>query len=179
MRKVLRKGIFQIYFDRDFPAVIRACAEAERPGQDGTWITADMIDAYVELHKLGWAHSAEAYRDGRLVGGCYGLRIGGGFFGESMFAREANASKAAFLTLADAVFHDGVVFIDCQVPTDHLGSLGAVTIPRKEFLALLKEALRTRYGPQAGISADKRNPADEADRRGDWGRRYAAYGTKR
>lgn len=168
MQKVLRKGIFQVSFDRAFPAVIRACAEAERPGQDGTWITADMVAAYTTLHELGWAHSAEAWRDGNLVGGCYGLRLGAAFFGESMFAREANASKAAFLTLARALFSDGIRFIDCQVPTNHLASLGARTIPRADFRAALADALR--------VPPEER---DEADRRGNWGERYPAYGTKR
>jgi leucyl/phenylalanyl-tRNA--protein transferase len=184
MRKVLKKGTFEIAFDRDFPAVIRHCAEAERPGQDGTWITAEMMEAYTELHELGWAHSAEAYIDGLLVGACYGLRLGAAFFGESMFALVANASKAAFLTLASTLFSDGVEFIDCQVPTEHLASLGGREIPRKEFLFRLENALGARRGkPSAkggGIDeADGTAASDEADRRGDWGLRYPSYGTKR
>lgn len=178
MRKVLKKGIFEIAFDRDFPAVIRHCAAAERPGQDGTWITEDMIEAYIALHELGWAHSSEAYRDGRLVGGCYGLRLGAAFFGESMFALEANASKAAFITLARALFQDEVILIDCQVPTDHLGSLGAQTIPRREFRSTLAEALRLRRG-RSGLEGDDLSASDAADRRGNWGERYSDYGTKR
>ena len=168
MRKIFKKDVFSVTFDRDFPAVIRACAAAERPGQDGTWITDDMAAAYTALHELGWAHSAETWRDGRLVGGCYGLRLGAAFFGESMFALEPNASKIAFLTLARVLFSDGLSFIDRQVPTSHLASLGARTMPRSDFRAALADALR--------VPADAR---DEADRRGNWGERYPAYGTKR
>lgn len=168
MRKVLKRGDFDIVFDADFPAVIRSCAAAERPGQDGTWITADMIDAYTALHDLGWAHSAEAYRQGSLVGGCYGIRIGGAFFGESMFAAAPNASKAAFLTLARALFDDGAAFVDCQVPTEHLRSLGARELPRAAFLAALAAAL----GDEAG--------RDAASRRGSWLQGIAAsQGMKR
>jgi leucyl/phenylalanyl-tRNA--protein transferase len=143
MRKVLRRGDFTVRFDHDFRAVISSCAEIGRPGQPGTWITGDMIEAYTELYRGGYAHSAESYDEqGALVGGCYGIRLtgdaGGVFFGESMFAKRANASKAAFLTLARALFADGVVCIDCQVPSDHLRTLGAEEIRRRDFLALLR-----------------------------------------
>jgi leucyl/phenylalanyl-tRNA--protein transferase len=141
MRKILRQGKFTVTIDRDFPAVIQACASVERPGQDGTWISGDIITAYTELHRLGWAHSAESWLDGDLVGGCYGIRMGRAFFGESMFARRPNASKAAFLTLARTLFEDGIAFIDCQVPTDHLSSLGGEEMSRKDFLRLLGETL--------------------------------------
>ncbi|MDR2247295.1 MAG: leucyl/phenylalanyl-tRNA--protein transferase [Treponema sp.] len=141
MKKLLRRGAFTVTFDRDFPAVITACASVERPGQDGTWITPDIIAAYTELHRLGWAHSAESRLDGELAGGCYGVRIGRVFFGESMFSRRPNASKAAFLTLAQALFAEGIAFIDCQVPTAHLCSLGGETINRADFLRLLRETL--------------------------------------
>jgi len=144
MRKILEKGEFDIGFDRDFAAVIRGCAEVERPDQDGTWIDGDIIAAYVEMHRLGLAHSAEACFDGKLVGGCYGLRLGRVFFGESMFALRPNASKAAFLSLAESLFADGVAFIDCQVPTEHLCSLGGQEMSRRDFIALLKETLGTR-----------------------------------
>jgi len=142
MEKVLRQGQFTVTFDRDFPGVIGACSKAERPGQGGTWITQDMIAAYTELHRLGRAHSAEAYFQGKLSGGCYGIRLGNAFFGESMFTRKTNASKAAFLTLARYLFDDGVRFIDCQQHTRHLESLGGEDIGRKEFIALLRETLR-------------------------------------
>jgi leucyl/phenylalanyl-tRNA--protein transferase len=164
MQKVLRRGDFATALDRDFPAVIQACAGVPRPGQNGTWITRDVIGAYTELHRLGWAHSAEAYSDGELSGGCYGIRLGNAFFGESMFARKANASKAAFLTLAQLLFEDGVVFIDCQVHTNHLESLGGEEIGREDFLALLRDTLSRRV--------PRSSAADRADRRGNWGRLY-------
>jgi leucyl/phenylalanyl-tRNA--protein transferase len=141
MRKVFKKGEYEIAVDRDFAGLIRACAETERPGQGGTWITEDIISAYVEMHRLGFAHSAEAYSDGKLSGGCYGVLLGRAFFGESMFSRKRNASKAAFLSLAQFLFENDVAFIDCQVPTDHLRSLGGVEMSRSEFLKLLKETL--------------------------------------
>ena len=140
MEKLLRRGAFRVTFDRDFPGVIAACSQTERPGQGGTWITADMIAAYTELHRLGWAHSAEAYFEGELAGGCYGVRLGNAFFGESMFSWKPNASKAAFLTLARRLFDEGVRFIDCQVHTPHMESLGGREISRKEFLALLHKS---------------------------------------
>jgi len=141
MKKVLRQAYFTIQMDTDFHGVITACSRIERPGQDGTWITDDIIAAYTELHRLGWAHSAEAWCEGTLAGGCYGIRIGSAFFGESMFALKPNASKAAFLTLAQRLFNDGVRFIDCQQHTAHLESLGGEEISRKEFLKLLRETI--------------------------------------
>ena len=138
MRKIFDNNIFKITFNRDFSAVIAGCAEVTRPGQGGTWINADIIAAYTELHRLGWALSAEAYLDGELAGGCYGIRLGKVFCGESMFAKKPNASKAAFLTLARRLFAGGVTFIDCQVPSNHLRSLGGREISRAEFLALMK-----------------------------------------
>jgi len=153
MRKTLRQGVFEIAFDRNFEAVIRGCAGAERPGQDGTWITGDVIAAYTALYRLGYAHSAEAYDTssdaGGLVGGCYGVRLGGAFFGESMFARRTNASKAAFLTLARALFARGAAFIDCQTYTPHLESLGGERISRRAFLALLRTAGVDRDDPRS------------------------------
>jgi len=139
MRKELEKGDFKITFNGDFPAVIRACAEMERPGQGGTWINADIIAAYTELHHLGLACSAEAYYNGELAGGCYGLGMGKIFCGESMFARKPNASKAAFLSLAQRLFAGGVAFIDCQIPSEHLRSLGGQEISRVDFLELLRK----------------------------------------
>jgi leucyl/phenylalanyl-tRNA--protein transferase len=138
MRKVLRQKQFEVSFDRDFGAVISACAAASRPGETGTWITDDMIAAYKTLHRLGKARSAEAWQDGELAGGCYGVAIGTVFFGESMFFIRPNASKAAFLSLAGSLFRNGTTFIDCQVRTEHLAALGGMEISRKEFLRLLK-----------------------------------------
>jgi leucyl/phenylalanyl-tRNA--protein transferase len=161
MKKILKQKHFDVVFDRDFPAVIRGCAEAFRPKQGGTWITEDIIKAYIELHNLGWAHSAESYLDGKLAGGCYGTRLGGVFFGESMFTKVSNASKAAFLTLARFLFDDGVAFIDCQVHTDHLESLGGEELSRADFLTLLRKTL----APRAYTSSASR---DILDRRGNW-----------
>ena len=141
MKKVFAHKLFRFDFDRNFRSVITACAEAERPGQGGTWITSDMIAAYCELNRLGYAHSAESYYEGELAGGCYGILLGKAFFGESMFAHKPNASKAAFLTLAKALFDNGVRFIDCQQPSRHLESLGGEKIGRKEFIVLLKDTL--------------------------------------
>ena len=158
MKKVLRRGDFTITMNQDFPAVITGCSEIYRPSQGGTWISADMIAAYTELHHLGWAHSAEARFEGELAGGCYGIRLGNVFFGESMFTWQSNASKAAFLSLAQLLFADEVRFIDCQTPSTHLGSLGAEKINRKKYLALLRETMAER--PQ--------EDTDLADRRGSW-----------
>ena len=144
MRKLLRGGSFEISFDADFAGVIRGCAEAKRPGQDGTWITEDIIAGYTALHRLGYVHSAESRRDGKLAGGCYGIKIGRVFCGESMFARLPNASKAAFLSMAAYLFEErGILFIDCQVPTDHLRSLGGREMSRRDFLRLLRKTLGT------------------------------------
>jgi leucyl/phenylalanyl-tRNA--protein transferase len=150
MRKLLRQNVYDICYNTAFPEVIRGCAEISRHGQDGTWITADMFEAYCELHRLGYAHSAEAWQDGCLAGGCYGILLGvqgqrpdgdgdssGVFFGESMFARKPNASKAAFLSLAQKLFARNTAFIDCQVWTAHLESLGGQSMPRKDYLRLL------------------------------------------
>jgi leucyl/phenylalanyl-tRNA--protein transferase len=162
MRKILKKHFFTIRFDTNFEGVIHGCSAVPRPGQYGTWITDDIIEAYTRLHHLGWAHSAEAYLEGELVGGCYGIGLGNMFCGESMFARYPNASKAAFLTLAKNLFNDGLLFIDCQVPTPHLKSLGGQELDRSSFLQLLQKALSVR----------KQCDQDIADRRGSWTGRY-------
>ena len=136
MRKVLKQGRLRVVFDCDFPAVISACA-APRAGASGTWITPKMQDAYIELHRLGHAHSVEVYQDDELVGGLYGIALGRVFFGESMFSRVDNASKLAFITLIRQLEEWGFALIDCQMPTDHLFSLGASSMPRAEFCAEL------------------------------------------
>ena len=141
MKKIIERGVYEIAVNRDFTGVIKGCAEAERPGQNGTWITGDIIEAYTEMHRLGWALAAGAYLNGELAGGCYGIRIGSVFFGESMFSRKPNASKAAFLHLAQTLFADGAAFIDCQIPTDHLFSLGGEIMSRDDFIKLLKKTL--------------------------------------
>jgi leucyl/phenylalanyl-tRNA--protein transferase len=137
MRKILNKNRYKITFNEDFLGVISGCAEIARPRQGGTWISDDIIEAYIELHRLGWAHSAEAWQGGELAGGCYGILMGKAFFGESMFAKKSDASKAAFLSFAVKLFNDGLAFIDCQMPTGHLASLGGEEISRENFLKLL------------------------------------------
>ncbi|MCL2271936.1 MAG: leucyl/phenylalanyl-tRNA--protein transferase [Treponema sp.] len=138
MKKIFKNRLFEIKFDENFKDVMKSCAETKRPKQNGTWITNDIIEAYTELHRLGWAHSAEAWQNGELAGGCYGVLMGKAFFGESMFSRKSNASKAAFLSLALYLFEKKVAFIDCQVPTPHLLSLGGEEMSRRHFLELLK-----------------------------------------
>ena len=137
MKKVLKNNVFTITFNKNFDGVIRGCAEIKRPGQKGTWITDYIIEAYSELHRLGWVHSAEAWQDGELAGGCYGLLFGKVFCGESMFSKRSNASKAAFFTLAQRLFEKDVAFIDCQVPNKHLMSIGGEEMSRNDFLELL------------------------------------------
>ena len=142
MQKILNRGDFEISINGDFTGVIRGCSEIERPSQEGTWITEDIIAAYTELHRLGYAVSAESCRNGILVGGCYGILLGKVFCGESMFSRISNASKAAFLSLVNYLFSElEVQFIDCQVPTDHLRSFGGEELSRELFLHLLKNNL--------------------------------------
>ncbi|MGH8499243.1 MAG: leucyl/phenylalanyl-tRNA--protein transferase [Methylococcales bacterium] len=133
LRKLLRKHPYRITFDRSFPEVIRACA-APRKDSSGTWINEQMIRAYGELHRLGIAHSVEVWYRDQLAGGLYGLAIGRVFFGESMFHRLSNASKAAFAVLAQNLTRWNYALIDCQVRTEHLLSFGAKQIPRKQFV---------------------------------------------
>lgn len=137
MQQVLRKGMFQVTVDQDFPAVIQACARTPRAGQKGTWLGKDMQRAYTELHRLGHAHSVEVWQEGRLVGGLYGVALGTVFCGESMFSHASNASKVGLITLVAALREHGFGLIDCQVHTSHLESLGAKEIPRAAFLELL------------------------------------------
>lgn len=136
LRKVINKGLFRITMDRAFPEVIRACAEP-REYEDGTWITPDMEAAYLHLHRLGWAHSVEAWHGGELVGGFYGVAIGRVFFGESMFHRMSDASKVAFVTFVRELPARGYELVDCQVTTAHLLGFGAREISRSEFVRLL------------------------------------------
>jgi leucyl/phenylalanyl-tRNA---protein transferase len=141
MRQVLRRGIFTITCDTDFRSIIQGCQEP-RKRERGTWITAEMMDAYVRLHELGFAHSVEAWQDGVLAGGLYGVSLGRCFFGESMFTRAANASKAAFITLARRLEERGFIIIDSQVYTAHLESLGAHDITREEYIGILADGLK-------------------------------------
>ncbi len=148
LRKVLKRGDYDIRLDTDFEGVIDACAKTRRPGQNGTWITRDMRKAYLKLHELGLAHSAEAWRDGKLVGGLYGVSIGHVFYGESMFAHADDASKAVFVTLVEWLRGWGVELIDCQQQTEHLARFGAVPWPRERFIESLAvlTAFPTRRG---------------------------------
>jgi leucyl/phenylalanyl-tRNA--protein transferase len=145
MRKSIYNRTFKVTFNENFSGVINSCAEVERPNQYGTWITNDIIEAYTKLHRLGWGFSAEAWQDGELAGGCYGILMGKAFFGESMFSKKKNASKTAFLYFAKALFENGLAFVDCQVPTRHLISLGGETVSRTDFLALLKNHHISRF----------------------------------
>lgn len=146
--KILRRKEFQFSIDRCFEAIIEACAKP-RAYATGTWITPEMKRAYGELHHRGCAHSFEAWQGGRLVGGLYGVAIGRVFFGESMFHRTSNASKAAFAYAIDCFRQWGYALIDCQVYTDHLVSLGAQVIPRAEFARLLDRYCEEPVVPSA------------------------------
>ncbi len=136
LAKTLRNRGFEVTFDRDFTAVVDACA-ARREHSAGTWITPEMHAAYCELHARGRAHSVEVRLDGALVGGLYGVLMGRVFFGESMFSRERDASKAALARLVERALVAGLQLIDCQLPTPHLRSLGSKPMPRSEFSALV------------------------------------------
>ena len=148
LRRVMRRRPYELALDTAFGKVIRACAHVPRPGQDGTWITEDMIEAYEELHRQGFAHSVEAWEGGELVGGLYGVSLGHCFFGESMFALRSDASKVAFVSLVRQLERWGIDLIDCQVHTEHLERFGAVEWPRARFLDCLAERLEheTRRG---------------------------------
>ncbi len=141
LAKTLRNGGFSYSMDRDFAAVIDGCA-APRAASPGTWITSDMRAAYLVLYHLGHAHSIEIWRETELVGGLYGVRLGGVFFGESMFSRARDASKAALAHLVAVCRRNSLAVIDCQLPSRHLTSLGSRTIPRSQFQALLREQVR-------------------------------------
>lgn len=138
LRRTVESGRFEVRIDTNFEAVMRACAATPRDDQDGSWITQDFIDGYLELHRHGFAHSFETYYDGRLVGGLYGVSIHDVFSGESMFHTMTDASKVAFVRLIEWCRIHQFRFIDAQQPTDHLASLGAHPMPRQEFLELLK-----------------------------------------
>jgi leucyl/phenylalanyl-tRNA--protein transferase len=139
LNKTLRKHLFRVTLDEAFETVIEHCA-GPRDNASGTWITPEMIAAYLDLHRQGYAHSVECWQEQRLVGGLYGVSIGRVFFGESMFAHASDASKVALVTLAAQLGRWGFPLIDCQVHTRHLESLGAIPLPRKEFTGILRSA---------------------------------------
>ena len=162
LRRSLRSGRFEVRLDSDFPTVMRACAEVPRAGQDGTWITREMQQAYWKLFQLGIAHSVESWTEGRLVGGLYGLAIGRMFYGESMFSRASDASKVAAAHLARFLEEEGFGMIDCQMNTSHLASLGAREIPRAVFMARLRALVTEAWQPG-------RWPTDGASQPWTWG----------
>ena len=141
LKKVIRKGVFRVSMDTAFERVIQGCAQVRLEKDEGTWITAEMVDAYCRLHSAGFAHSVEVWLGDELAGGLYGVSFGKCFFGESMFSRITNASKVAFVALVEHLLAASFDIIDCQVTTEHMISFGARKIPRDAFLKQLKQAL--------------------------------------
>ncbi|MDP1623820.1 MAG: leucyl/phenylalanyl-tRNA--protein transferase [Bacteroidales bacterium] len=141
LNRIITGKRFKVKFDTKFEQVIRSCAAVPRPGQDGTWISPDFINAYIALHKLGFAHSVEVFSGEELVGGLYGISLGAAFFGESMFYSMNNASKVGFHALVERCREYGFRFIDCQTETSHLLRLGATLLERKDYILQLEEAL--------------------------------------
>lgn len=139
MNQLLRKNEMELRVNTAFDSVIRCCGSIQREGQDGTWITEDIVNAYTQLHRLGYAHSIETWQNGELVGGLYGVAIGKCFFGESMFAKVSNASKFSLIKLDHLLTEQNFVLIDCQIATEHLISMGAKSMPRFQFLNILKK----------------------------------------
>ena len=146
LARTIRRGTFRVTFDAAFRQVIEGCAAA-RPGREDTWISPAFVEAYTRLHELGWAHSVECWTGDRLAGGIYGVAIGAWFGGESMFSAERDASKVALATLVARLRERGYALFDAQVMNPHLASLGAVDIPRAEYLARLRAALAAEAGP--------------------------------
>jgi leucyl/phenylalanyl-tRNA--protein transferase len=144
MRQVINKNTFRFSINEAFSEVINNCKRINRKDQESTWITDDVNAAYIELHQKGFAISAEAWQDGKLAGGLYGVLLGNVFYGESMFSAVSNASKFAFILLVEQLKREGVVIIDCQVYTEHLESLGARMIPRKDFIRILDQNFVSR-----------------------------------
>ena len=141
MRQLIRRKAFDFRINGDFRQVIGQCKTVARRGQESTWITDEVREAYIRLHEAGYAYSAEAWQDGELVGGLYGIRMGSVFFGESMFSKVSNASKYAFIQFVHQLQSQGVQLIDCQVYTEHLESLGARMIARDDFTTLLDQLI--------------------------------------
>ena len=142
MKSLLKKNAFEFTVNKAFREVINNCKTVPRKEQDGTWISHEVKEAYTQLHQLGYAHSAEVWQNGELVGGLYGIRMGNIFFGESMFSKVSNASKYAFINFVERLKTEGVRLIDCQVYTEHLESLGARMIDRERFISCLQECLQ-------------------------------------
>ncbi|HXX52956.1 MAG TPA: leucyl/phenylalanyl-tRNA--protein transferase [Thermodesulfovibrionales bacterium] len=142
LRQTIRKGMYHVTMDTTFAEVIENCASIHRKENDGTWITAEMMSAYIRLHKSGFAHSVESWYGRELAGGVYGVSLGGAFFGESMFAKRRDASKVAFVKLIQQLREWDFGLVDCQVTTVHLKSFGAREVPRLEFMRRLRESLK-------------------------------------
>jgi len=142
LKKTLKKDIFKIKIDTNFSEVIRNCGTVKRKDQEGTWILPEIIEVFTKLHKMGFAHSIEVYKEDKLVGGLYGLSLGAAFFGESMFSKVSDASKVALVKLVEISKEFGFDFIDCQVPSEHLKRMGAIEISRDRFLDELEIALQ-------------------------------------
>lgn len=141
IRPLLKKKEFDFTINKAFVSVIHQCKKITRPGQDGTWITSEVENAYIKMHELGYAHSAEVWKNNELAGGLYGIKLGNVFFGESMFSKVSNASRYAFITYVQQLKQEGIQLIDCQVYTEYLESMGARMIPGKEFSTLLKQLI--------------------------------------
>lgn len=142
MKQILKQQKFIFTINKAFKEVITNCKKIERKNQDGTWITNDVKEAYIQLHKQGYAHSAEAWLNNELVGGLYGVKLGKVFFGESMFSKTSNASKFAFINYVHHLQQENIELIDCQVYTEHLESLGAKMIMRQQFVQLLQHLIK-------------------------------------
>jgi len=153
LARTVRQGTFEVTADQDFTEVMRACAEP-RPGHPESWINEPILDLYGDLHRRGHAHCIECRRDGKLVGGLYGVSVGAAFFGESMFSRERDASKVALVHLVARLIKGGFRLLDCQFMTEHLRSFGAVEMPREEFRVLLAEAVDRRAAFQRELGAE-------------------------
>lgn len=141
IKTMFNKNQFDFTINKAFAQVIHHCKEIKRPGQQGTWITDEVEKAYCQMHELGYAHSAEVWKDGELVGGLYGIKLGKVFFGESMFSKASNASKYAFIKYVQQLTEEGIELIDCQVYTEYLESLGARMIKREEFVQKLRQLI--------------------------------------
>ncbi|MCP3871687.1 MAG: leucyl/phenylalanyl-tRNA--protein transferase [Desulfobacteraceae bacterium] len=157
LKKKIKKKMFSIRVDTCFEQTILSCAQPRKNGHEGTWLVDEMIEAYIELHRQGFAHSIETFRDDKLVGGLYGICLGGSFFGESMFSFESDASKIALVALANHLKRHSFDLIDCQVTTNHLLSMGACEISRNSFLDIIdqsvkREDIKNILGPDSHLT---------------------------
>ena len=146
LNKKIKKNIYSITVDTAFEQTIRSCAKPRKDKQEGTWLVDEMVDSYIKLHTLGYAHSIETWRENKLVGGLYGVCLGRSFFGESMFSFESDASKIALVALSNHLKKQDFDLIDCQVTTDHLLSMGAMEISRNSFLDIILESVKKKDG---------------------------------